>query len=150
MYGLKEAAVLAYDQLAKFMKQYGYTHVPGTSGVWTHHTKPTSFCLCVDDIAVKYYNKADCDHLIQAFSNHYAIHIDHSGSHYMGIKLQWHYDKGYVDLSLPNYISNLLQRLQHQKPTRPQYSPHDHQPFNFHNRKQRQLATKIDIYHILK
>ena len=33
MYGLKEAAVLAYNQLSKFMKTYGYKHVTGTAEV---------------------------------------------------------------------------------------------------------------------
>ena len=39
MYGLKEAAVLAYDQLSTFLDQYGYSHIPGTAGLWTHSTK---------------------------------------------------------------------------------------------------------------
>ena len=45
MYGLKEAAVLAYDQLTKFLNLQGYHHVPGTAGIWTHRTKSTAFCL---------------------------------------------------------------------------------------------------------
>ena len=33
MYGLKEAAVLAYDQLTEFLNKEGYHHVQGTSGL---------------------------------------------------------------------------------------------------------------------
>ena len=33
MYGLKEAAVLAYHQLSTFLAKYGYHHVAGTTGL---------------------------------------------------------------------------------------------------------------------
>ena len=110
MYGLKEAAVLAYNQLTKFMNQYGYKQVIGSPGVWTHATRKTVFCLCVDDIAVKYYNNDDKQHLLTAFQNHYKCHIDHKGTHYMGLQLNWEYDKGYVEIWLPHYIENLLEK----------------------------------------
>ena len=84
MYGLKEAAVLAYDQLAGFFNKYGYYHVPGTAGLWKHKSKRTAFCLCVDDIALKYYNKQDLQHFLTALKNHYNYHIDYDGTHYIG------------------------------------------------------------------
>ena len=56
MYGLKEVAILAYKQLTTSLNNQGYCHVLGTTGIWKHHTKPTAFCLCVDDIGVKYYS----------------------------------------------------------------------------------------------
>ena len=87
MYGLKEAAVLAYDQLSGFLNKYGYSHVPGTAGLWKHATKRTAFCLCVDDIALKYYNDEDLQHFLQAIKNHYDYHIDHEGQHYIGLTL---------------------------------------------------------------
>ena len=87
MYGLKEAAVLAYNQLSKFMKKYGYYHVPGTSGLWRHISKPTAFCLCVDDIALKYYSNADLQHFLTALGNHYEYHYDSKGKNYMGFHI---------------------------------------------------------------
>ena len=62
MYGLKEATILAYDKLSHFMKKYGYDHVPGNAGLWRLIKKTTAFCLCVDDIALKYNNKTDLQH----------------------------------------------------------------------------------------
>ena len=79
MYGLKEAAVLAYEQLSKFLNTYGYHHVPGTAGVWTHKIKPTAFCLCVDDIALKYYNLDNPQHFLTALGNHCQYHMDKEG-----------------------------------------------------------------------
>ena len=62
VYGLKEAAILVYGQLAKFIKTHSYYHVPGTSGFWCHETRPTIFCLYVDNIALKYYSKDNLEH----------------------------------------------------------------------------------------
>jgi hypothetical protein len=66
MYGLKEASVLAYDQLKAHLAQYGYTPVCFTPGLWKHNTKRTTFTLTVDDFGIKYFSKADADHLFAA------------------------------------------------------------------------------------
>ena len=89
MYGLKEAAVLPCEQLTTFLNQQGYHHVLGTTGIWKHNTKPTAFCLCVDDIGVKYYSQSDLQHLISTLQRHYDLHTDYSGKHYMGFILDW-------------------------------------------------------------
>ena len=49
MYGLKQVAVLAYDQLVEHLAPHGYYPCPQTTGIWQHATCPTRFCLCVDD-----------------------------------------------------------------------------------------------------
>ena len=49
--------------------------------------------------------------------------IDWSGSLYCGIHLDWNYNKGWVDISMPNYIKNFLQKFQHEPPKRIQYAP---------------------------
>ena len=63
MYGLKQAAILAYRQLVQHLKIYGYRPCEGTTGLWEHETLPTKFALCVDDFMVKYYKKEHADHL---------------------------------------------------------------------------------------
>ena len=54
MYGLKQAAILAYDHLVKNLGNYGYYPIPHTVGLWKHKMRRISFCLCVDDFGVKY------------------------------------------------------------------------------------------------
>ena len=44
--------------------------------------------------------------------------------HYCGFTIDWNYEKGYVDISMPKYVPALLQKLQHLKPAKPQYTPH--------------------------
>ena len=59
MYGLKQAAILAYVNLVENLKEAGYFPVPHTLTVWKHKTRRITFCVCVDDFGVKYYNKED-------------------------------------------------------------------------------------------
>ena len=49
--------------------------------------------------------------------------MDYEGIHYCGFAIEWNYEKGYVDISMPKYIPALLQKLQHPKPANPQYAP---------------------------
>ena len=53
MYGLKQAAVLAYNQLKTNLKPAGYAPIVGTVGMWQHDTKHTKFCLCVDNFGIQ-------------------------------------------------------------------------------------------------
>ena len=79
MYGLKQAAVLAYNQLKEKLLPQGYSPVTGTVGLWTHSTRKTKFCLCFDDFGIKYFNKGDADHLLRAIGNHYTYTTDWDG-----------------------------------------------------------------------
>ena len=45
------------------------------------------------------------------------------GKLYCGISLDWHYDRGYLDTSMPTYFKKQLSRYKHQKPTRIQNTP---------------------------
>ena len=144
MYGLQEAAVLAYDQLSGFLNKYGYKHVPGTAGLWKHDTKPTAFCLCVDDIGLKYYSEDDLQHFLTSIRNHYEYHIDPQGKHYIGLTLHWNYEQGFVDIAMPNYISKLLQRLNHIPPNKPTFSPHEHYPVTIIKKGERQYVKSPD------
>ena len=87
MYGLKQATILAYLQLVKFLAKYGYFPEKHCVGLWSHKTQRTKFCLCVDDFGVKYFSKEDANHLFQALQQHYKISTDWSGSNYCGLSL---------------------------------------------------------------
>jgi hypothetical protein len=93
MYGLKEAGILAFNQLIQKLKPAGYEPMPFTSGLWRHRTKRTTFALCVDDFGVKYFSKVDAMHLIETVKAHYDLTIDWDGKLYCGLALDWHYDE---------------------------------------------------------
>ena len=65
MYGLKNAAILAYDNLKVQLAKFGYHPVEGTAGIWKHEHRRTRFCVCVDDFGVKYFTKNDAHHLLK-------------------------------------------------------------------------------------
>jgi endonuclease I len=66
----------------------------------------------------------DDDHFLDSLKAHYKISVDYEGKHYCGFTIDWNYKKGYVDISMSKYIPELLRKLQHPKPTKPQYAPH--------------------------
>ena len=43
MYGLNQAAIIAYNQLISHMYIHGYYPVPFTTGLWAHNTRKTKF-----------------------------------------------------------------------------------------------------------
>ncbi len=59
MYGLKEAAIIAFNQLVQKLDPAGYEPMPFTPGLCHHRTKRTTFALCVDNFGVKYFSLAD-------------------------------------------------------------------------------------------
>ncbi len=105
MYGLKQAAILAYNNLKSHLKPFGYTPVIGTVGVWQHATRQTKFCLCVDDFGIKYFSKEDAQHLLYTIGTTYRYTIDWTGNKYCGLAFDWHYLEGFVDFSMPGYLA---------------------------------------------
>ena len=53
MYGLKQAAILAYNNVSKLLLNVGYQSIIGTLSLWSHKIKKTLFFLCVDDFGIK-------------------------------------------------------------------------------------------------
>ena len=104
MYGLPQAAIIAYEQLCVHLEKADYLPIPGTSCMFRHSTRPTVFCLCVDDFGIKYFSKADALHLLNHLGKKYDYTTDWSGTHFCGLKYDWNYDKKYVDVSLPGYV----------------------------------------------
>ena len=123
MYGLKQAAILVYKQLVQRLAKYGYIPIPTTNGLWKHKTKRTLFALCVDDFGIKYDSMEDLNHLTTALKENYEINVNMEGWNFCGLRLEWNYKEGYVDISMPNYVQKKLIKFQHNKPTRPQYAP---------------------------
>ena len=127
MYGLAQAGLLVNELLAKRLAKHGFSQTPHTPGLWKHHIKPIQFALLVDNFGMKYKNKRDAQDLINALeSNYEAVSVDWDGELFCGIKLEWDYQHQTVDLSMPGYITKILQRFLHPKPKEPEHQPHCH------------------------
>jgi hypothetical protein len=126
MYGLKEASVLAYDQLKEHLAPCGYAPVPVTPGLWRQNIRRTTFTLAVDDFGIKYFRKIDAEHLFSALKDKYALTQDWSGSNYLGMTLDWNYTavRPYVDVSMPKFVDKGRSKYQHSSRKFAQHAPH--------------------------
>ena len=100
MYGLKQAARLAYEGLKLNLGEAGYCPDKITPNIWTHETRKTKFCLCVDDFGVKYFSQANANHLKVALTKNYEITTDDEGKHFCGLNLNWNSEQSFVDISM--------------------------------------------------
>ena len=78
----------------------------------------------MDDFGVQYFSNDDAQHLINALSTHYEITINRTGKKFCGLSMDWNYEAGYVDVSMPHYVLKALEKLQHPLPQKAQHTPH--------------------------
>jgi hypothetical protein len=123
MYSLKQAGLLANQLLQKRFAPLGYYLARHTPGLWLHKTRPISFTLVVDDLAVKYMGKQHADHLRSALLKTYELTTDCSGTVYSVMTLKWDYKHITCDISMPGYVSNVLSKFQHDAAKHPQHTP---------------------------
>ena len=88
MYGLAQAGRIAHIDLVKHLKPHRYFPSKQTPGLWFHKTRPIAFTLVVDDFGIKYINKEDIDHLLNAVKEQYPVKVDWNGSKYLGMDLK--------------------------------------------------------------
>eukprot|EP00978_Attheya_sp_CCMP212_P035634 scaffold156249_cov52-Attheya_sp.AAC.3 len=96
------AGKLANEYLRKKIAPHGYYEVKHTPGLWKHVTRPIIFTLTVDDFGVKYVGKRHAQHLLRILESQFsAVSTDWTGELYCGITLDWNYEEGWVDISMP-------------------------------------------------
>ena len=137
MYGLPQAGILANKLLKKRLAKHGYYECDRTPGLWGHEWRPVTFVLVVDDFGVKYSGKEHAQHLYAALKENYEVTTDWEGERFVGIKLNWDYNKRTVTMSMPGYIEAALKRFQHKKPNKPEHCPHLAQD--------RQIRVKVQL-----
>ena len=136
MYGLPQAGRKAQELLEKRLNAKGYRQSKICPGFWKHDWRPICFSLVVDDFGVKYVGKQHAEHLMQALQEEYTIKWEWEGKRYIGLTIDWDYEKKEVHISMPNYIKEALTRFHHTKPKRPQDQPHPHSPPNYGAKQQ--------------
>ncbi len=131
MYGLPQAGLIAQELLEKRLNKEGYYQDKYVPGLWHHEWRPINFTLVVDDFGVKYVGKEHADHLLGVIQKHYKCTKEWDGKRYIGIKLDWDYDRRKVHLSMPGYVKTALTELGHEPPEHKQDQPHRHVPPNY-------------------
>lgn len=117
--------------------------------MWKHVTRPIYFCLCVDDLCIKYFDIKDPHHLLDKIGKIYNYTVDWEGKNYCGLAFNWNYNKGYVDVSISGYIQDALQRLQYKPKKTPLHSPHHYTPYFMGIKGSGQYASDDDTSPLL-
>eukprot|EP00804_Cyclotella_cryptica_P004411 CCRYP_006828-RA/>CCRYP_006828-RA protein AED:0.41 eAED:0.41 QI:0/0/0/1/0/0/2/0/199 len=115
-YGLPQAGILANKLLKKSLASDGYFELPHTPGLFKHISRPVQFSLVVDDFGIKYIGRQHLEHLIASIKRHYDVTVDYTGSLYCAITIDWQYNKGYLDISMPGYVHKQLTKYNHPRP----------------------------------
>ena len=126
MYELPQAGLLAQQLLEEQLNAKGYNQSTLVPGLWNHEWRPITFTLCVDNFGVKYTSTQHAHHLMAILQEHYIISHDWSGSRYLGMDIDWDYEKHEVHLSMLSYVQDALTCFHHTRPRKPQDQPHPH------------------------
>ena len=124
MYGLHQAGFLDQELFEDRIAAHGYHQNQLMPGLWKHDTRPNKFTLVVDGFGVKYVNKEDVNHLMNALKETYTVTEDWEGKRYVGIHLRWDYANKKVHLAMPGYVQDGSQQFNHNPPKRQQESPY--------------------------
>jgi hypothetical protein len=68
----------------------------------------------------------DAKHLIEALKKDYTITINWGATKYIGLTIDWDYDKGQVHVHIPGYLDKAFLKFKHGSPSKKQNSPHPH------------------------
>ena len=123
MYGLSQSGLLANELLEKRLNKHGYFQSKYIPGLWKHEWRPVQFTLVVDDFGVKYVGEEHALHLKEALEQDYTVTTEWEGRRYIGITLDWDYERRRVHLSMPGYVAKALKQFQHKKSPGTQNAP---------------------------
>lgn len=124
MCGLKQAVLLAYNQLVKNLAPHGYHLVKHTTGLWVHDQLSTCFTLVVYNLGIQYQVREQAQKLLDTLRKYYVVLVDWTGLQYCGLTLAWDYDQGIVDVLMLGYVQKAIEKYQY-KPTQRRDTPHE-------------------------
>ena len=112
LYGLVQSGILSQHRLIEHLSNHGYKQAKNTPCLFIHESNGNAFTLVVDDFLVKSKDEISQQHLINTLKELYVITVDKAlKQKYIGITIDYHKEKGYMDLSMPGYVDNALTRF---------------------------------------
>ena len=129
-YVLTQSGRLANDLLRTHLEKAGYYEAATTPGLWSHKWRPIQYILLVDDFGIKYVGKERALHLFKTLEQNYKITTDWEGTNFSEIDLAWDYNVRPANrtcrISMDGYITKVLLKYGHPRPSKLQLSPHKH------------------------
>jgi hypothetical protein len=111
MYGHPFAGRGANTALVAHLLEHNFVQDSNIPCLFTHRTRCISFTLVVDDFGVKYNNLADFNFLVDCLKSKYDLHVDLTGSKYVGVRLDWDYTANTLVTSMPTYVAAGIARF---------------------------------------
>ena len=103
IYGLPQAGLLEFNDLAKHLVPYGHAHVQHTPGSWTNKEQNITCSLAVNDLGINHNSLNNPQRLINAFKVKHTIAVDMTDNLCTGDALKWNYDKRKVTCFMPDF-----------------------------------------------
>ena len=94
------------------------------------------FVLVVDDLVIKYVQEDHALHLINALKQIYEVTEDWQVKLFCGIHLNWNYEEGTIDMSMPDYVNKALEKVGHKKTRKPTHTPSPFTPPKYGKKSQ--------------
>ena len=125
MYGHPASGRLSNQKLVSILKAAGYHEDAFVDCLFNHATRNITFALVVDDMGIKYSKVEDVEHLVATIAPHWKVKLDYSGSQFLGMTLDWDYErkpKPRVVITSPSVVPKALARFR-DKPSRGKETP---------------------------
>jgi hypothetical protein len=123
IYGLPQAGLIAQKRLNKLLAEHGYHIFENTPGLYHHETRPTFFTLVVDDFLMACKSDDDRDHLLGVLRLLYEVTVDYKAQKYVGISISHDRVNHRLEISVPGYIANALERFGIEPKSRGTHAP---------------------------
>ena len=119
MYGLKEAGILTFNQLVQKLAPSRYEPMPFTPGL---------ALVPLHDFGMKYFPLYLTPPCISSMPSRKptmtSLSTGPENRQYCSLTFDWHYDEGYVNISMPSYVTGAFKKFNHPAPLRPQHASH--------------------------
>ncbi|EDN06631.1 hypothetical protein HCAG_03161 [Histoplasma mississippiense (nom. inval.)] len=109
LYGLKQAALLWYEELRRMLLQSGFRVSPYDAGLFIHDAKKVYMIVYVDDVRLYGPKIEDLNWAKAAIAANYEIKDVGDSNRYLGMKIER--DSTSLTLSQPLFITNLLEEF---------------------------------------
>ena len=103
LYGLACSGLLSHLRLLAQLYAYDYIQTT-TPCLFRHRTRDITFCLVVDDLAIKYNDLSDLQHLTTCLSELFHIKVYPTCTSFLGFTVDYNRTDVTISLSYPSYI----------------------------------------------
>lgn len=111
VYDLPRSGLVGQQRLVAHLVNSGYNRHPQIACLFRHADRGTIVMLAGDELGVKYKATDDAQHLIDTMSSLHEVHVDWTGSQFVGFTIEFDDIEACAVLSMPDVVPRLLERF---------------------------------------